>query len=115
MRLLIGWLRQLEKKRRRSETDLSIERIFTYAAWADKYDGQVHHPPGRNITIAMQEPVGAIGILAPAEAPLLGLLSLVLPAIAMGNTVVAVPSDKYPLMLAMCTRCSIPAICRAGL
>jgi len=82
-----------------AEVDLSIERIFTYAAWADKYDGQVHHPPGRNITIAMPEAVGAIGILASTEAPLLGLLSLVLPAIAMGNTVVAVPSDKYPLIV----------------
>jgi aldehyde dehydrogenase (NAD+) len=81
------------------ETDLSIERIFTYAAWADKYDGQVHHPPGRNITIAMPEPVGAIGILAPTAAPLLGLLSLVLPAISVGNTVVAVPSDQYPLIV----------------
>jgi aldehyde dehydrogenase (NAD+) len=81
------------------ETSLSIERIFTYAAWADKYDGQVHHPPGRNITIAMPEPVGVIGILAPTEAPLLGLLSLLLPAIAVGNTVVAVPSELYPLIL----------------
>jgi len=81
-----------------AETDLSIERIFAYAAWADKYEGVVHHPPGRNITIAMPEPIGAIGILAPPEAPLLGLLSLVLPAIAMGNTVVAVPSERYPLV-----------------
>jgi aldehyde dehydrogenase (NAD+) len=81
------------------EADLSIERIFTYAAWADKYDGLVHNPPGRNIAIAMNEAVGAIGILAPSEAPLLGLLSLVLPAIAVGNTVVAVPSDRYPLII----------------
>ena len=81
------------------ETDLSIQRIFSYAAWADKYDGAVHHPPGRNITIAMPEAVGAIGILAPSEAPLLGLLSLVLPAIAVGNTVVAVPSERYPLVI----------------
>jgi aldehyde dehydrogenase (NAD+) len=81
------------------ETDLSIERIFTYAAWADKYDGMVHHPPGRNIAIAMPEPVGTIGILAPSEAPLLALLSLILPAIAVGNTVVAVPSEQYPLVL----------------
>ncbi len=81
------------------ETDLSIERIFTYAAWADKYDGMVHHPPGRNIAIAMPEPVGTIGILAPGEAPLLGLLSLILPAICVGNTVVAVPSEQYPLIL----------------
>jgi aldehyde dehydrogenase (NAD+) len=82
-----------------AETDLSIERIFTYAAWADKYEGVVHHPPGRNITIAMPEPIGTVGILAPADAPLLGLLSLVLPAIAMGNTVVAVPSERYPLIM----------------
>jgi aldehyde dehydrogenase (NAD+) len=81
------------------EIDLSIQRIFTYAAWADKYDGQVHNPPGRNIAIAMNEAIGVIGILAPSEAPLLGLLSLVLPAIAVGNTVVAVPSDRYPLII----------------
>jgi aldehyde dehydrogenase (NAD+) len=82
-----------------SEAALSIERTFSYAAWSDKYEGAVHNPPGRNITIAMNEAVGAIGILAPSEAPLLGLLSLVLPAIAMGNTVVAVPSERYPLIL----------------
>ncbi len=80
------------------EVDRSIERIFAYAAWTDKYEGVVHHPPGRNITIAMPEPVGTVGILAPVEAPLLGLLSLILPAIAMGNTVVAVPSERYPLI-----------------
>ena len=80
------------------ETNLSIERIFVYAAWADKYEGVVHHPPGRNITIVMPEPVGAVGILASENSPLLGLLSLVLPAMAMGNTVVAVPSERYPLI-----------------
>jgi aldehyde dehydrogenase (NAD+) len=82
-----------------AEVDLSIRRIFSYAAWADKYEGVVHHPPGHNIVIAMPEPVGAIGILAPSEAPLLGLLSLILPPIAMGNTVVAVPSERYPLII----------------
>jgi aldehyde dehydrogenase (NAD+) len=86
------------EERAGAETDLSIERIFTYAAWADKYEGVVHHPPGRNITIAMPEPVGMVGILAPDEAPLLGLVSLVLPAVAVGNTVVAVPSERYPLI-----------------
>ena len=82
-----------------AEVEVAIQRIFSYAAWADKYDGLVHNPPGRNIAIAMNEPVGAIGILAPSEAPLLGLLSLVLPAIAMGNTVVAAPSERYPLIM----------------
>ncbi len=82
-----------------AEVEFAIRRAFSYAAWADKYEGVVHHPPGRNITIAMPEPVGAIGIVAPSEAPLLGLLSLVLPAIAIGNSVVAVPSEKYPLIM----------------
>ena len=98
------------------EVDLSIERIFTYAAWADKYDGVVHNPPGRNIAIAMNEAVGAIGILAPSEAPLLGLLSLVLPAIAVGNTVVAVPSERYPLdHRRPLSAYSTPATCPAAL
>jgi len=82
------------------EVDYSIERIFAYAGWADKYEGVVHNPPGRNVTLAMNEPVGTIGILAPEESPLLGLLSLVLPAIAMGNTVVAVPSERYATVMA---------------
>jgi len=90
--------RSVGEERAALETDLSIERIFSYAAWTDKYEGVVHHPPGRNITIAMPESIGAIGILAPDEAPLLGLLSLVLPAIAMGNSVVAVPSEHHPLI-----------------
>jgi aldehyde dehydrogenase (NAD+) len=46
----------------------------------------------------MNEPIGVIGIGTPEESPLLGFLSLVLPAIAMGNTVVAVPSPKWPLL-----------------
>jgi aldehyde dehydrogenase (NAD+) len=85
-------------KQAAAELDLGIERIFSYAAWADKFDGAVHNPPFRNIAIAMNEPLGTVGILCPAEAPLLGFLSLVLPALAVGNTVVAVPSEAYPLI-----------------
>ncbi len=80
------------------ELDFSIERIFSYAAWADKFDGAVHNPPFRNIAIAMNEPIGTVGLICPAEAPLLGFLSLAMPLLAMGNTVVAVPSEKYPLI-----------------
>jgi aldehyde dehydrogenase (NAD+) len=81
-----------------AEVDLGIERIFSYAAWADKFDGAVHNPPFRNIAIAMNEPIGTVGIVCPTEAPLLGFLSLVLPALAVGNTVVAVASELYPLI-----------------
>jgi aldehyde dehydrogenase (NAD+) len=81
------------------EVDASVERTFTYAAWADKFEGSVHNPPARMVTLAMKEAVGTIGILAPDEAPLLSLLSLVLPAIAMGNTVVAVPSEPAATLM----------------
>jgi aldehyde dehydrogenase (NAD+) len=80
------------------EVELSIERLYTYAAWADKWDGQVHHTPLRNVTIAMPEAIGVMGVVCPEEAPLLGFVSTVIPAIAMGNTVVAIPSERAPLL-----------------
>ncbi len=81
-----------------AEVAAAIQRAFAYAAWADKYDGRVHSTPFRNVTLAMNEPIGVMGLIAPAEAPLLGFLSLVLPAVAMGNCVVAVPSERWPLL-----------------
>jgi aldehyde dehydrogenase (NAD+) len=87
------------KEQAGAEVQKGIERIFSYAAWADKYDGAVHNPPFRSISLAMNEPIGTMGIICPADVPLLGLLSLVMPAIAMGNTVVAVPSETYPLII----------------
>jgi aldehyde dehydrogenase (NAD+) len=50
------------------------------------------------VTLAMHEPIGTVSIVCPADAPLLGFLSLVLPAISMGNTVIAIPSEAYPLI-----------------
>jgi len=82
----------------RDEVDRGIERIFSYAAWADKFDGAVHNPPFRSIAIAMNEAVGTIGIVCPNEMPLLGFLSLAMPALAVGNSVIAVPSETYPLI-----------------
>ncbi|MEP7227297.1 MAG: aldehyde dehydrogenase family protein, partial [Gemmatimonadales bacterium] len=79
------------------EFELTIERIYTYAAWADKYDGLVHHTPYRNVTLAMPEPMGVLGVVCPDAWPLLGFVSTVLPAVAMGNTVVAIPSTRAPL------------------
>ncbi len=81
----------------RREVEKSIARLFAYAAWADKYDGAVHSPPVRDITIAMNEPVGILALICPYEVPLLGLVSLVAPAVAMGNRVIAVPSERHPL------------------
>jgi len=83
-----------------AEVNAGIERIFSYAAWADKFDGAVHNPPFRNIAIAMHEPIGTVGVICPREVPLLGFLSAVMPVLAMGNTAVAIPSETYPLITA---------------
>ncbi len=82
----------------RAELELCISRIYTYAAMADKYDSAVHSTPFRMVTLAMKEALGVIGIVAPEEAGLLGLISTVMPAIAMGNRVVLVPSQQYALL-----------------
>jgi aldehyde dehydrogenase (NAD+) len=79
------------------EVDASIRRAFVYAAYADKFDGAVHATRSRFVTLAMNEPWGVMGLVCPNEAPLLAFVSLVMPAIAMGNCVVAVPSASHPL------------------
>jgi aldehyde dehydrogenase (NAD+) len=79
------------------EVELSIRRLYTYAAWADKWDGAVHHTPFRNVTLAMPEPVGVMAIVCPSEYPLLGFISTVMPPVCLGNTVVAIPSEPAPL------------------
>jgi len=86
------------KKQAAEEVQHSVERLFSYAAWADKFDGAVHNPPFRNVSIAMNEALGTVGVICPAEYPLLGFFSLVLPLIAAGNSVVVVPSETYPLI-----------------
>ena len=79
------------------EVEAAISRLFSYAAWADKYDGAVHSTPVRNATLAMVEPLGVMGLVCPDDYPLLGTVSLLAPAIALGNSVVLVPSERYPL------------------
>ena len=79
------------------EVEASIRRLFTYAAWADKYDGAAKGVPLRGVALAMHEPVGIIGAFCPDDAPLLGLVSLMAPAIAMGNRIVLSASQPFPL------------------
>ncbi|NRP22186.1 putative aldehyde dehydrogenase AldA [Ensifer adhaerens] len=81
----------------KAEVEASISRLFSYGAWADKYEGVVHQPPLRGVALAMPEAIGVVGVICPTEAPLLGFISLVAPLIATGNRVVAVPSEQHPL------------------
>ena len=86
------------KRQASRELKLSVERLFAYAAWADKYEGVVHSPPHRMVSLAMNEPIGTVGVVCPESTPLLGFLSMVLPLVTTGNCVVAVPSAAYPLI-----------------
>ena len=79
------------------EVDAAVQSLFTYAAWADKFDGQIHSVPIRGVALAMKEPVGVIAALCPAEKPLLGLIATMAPAIAMGNRAILSASEPFPL------------------
>jgi aldehyde dehydrogenase (NAD+) len=81
----------------KAEVEAAVSRLFTYGAWADKYEGLIHTPPLRGVALALPEPQGVVGVICPPEMPLLGFISLVAPLIAVGNRVVAVPSEPYPL------------------
>ncbi|WP_374309434.1 aldehyde dehydrogenase family protein [Dongia sp.] len=85
------------KAKAAAEVEAGIARLFSYGAWADKFEGSVHQPPLRGVALAMNEPIGVVGVVCPDEAPLLALISLTAPLIAMGNRVVLVPSERHPL------------------
>ena len=93
----IAGMTGVTKAKATAEVEASIARLFSYGAWADKFEGAVHQPPLRGVALAMNEPIGVAGIVCPDEAPLLGFISLVAPLIAMGNRVVVVPSERHPL------------------
>ena len=83
----------------RREVDAAIERIFFYAAHADKHDGRIHSTNAkRQTTLAFNEPYGVMGLVCSNHAPLLGLISLLMPALALGNRCIVVPSQTQPLL-----------------
>jgi len=86
------------EKKAAGEVELSIQRLFSAAAMADKVDGLVHQPPMRGVALAMNEAIGTLAIILPDEVPLLAFATTVAHAIAAGNSTVVVPSQRYPLL-----------------
>ena len=85
--------------RERDEVSLSVDRLIYYAGWADKYEqvlGNVNPVAAPYFNFTVTEPMGVVGLIAPDESPLLGLVSLLAPAIVSGNTVVALASSRQP-------------------
>ncbi len=80
-----------------AEVDLAIRRCFFYAGFTDKFEGSTIAAKPLHLIHVQPEAHGVMGIVAPNGASLAGLMSLILPAIAMGNSVVAIPSQDHPL------------------
>jgi acyl-CoA reductase-like NAD-dependent aldehyde dehydrogenase len=81
------------------EVQTAIDRIVHYAGWTDKYEqilGSVNPVASSHFNFTVTEPMGIIGVIAPDDAPLLALVSLILPAITSGNSVVALASTTQP-------------------
>jgi aldehyde dehydrogenase (NAD+) len=81
------------------EVSAAVDRLVYYAGWTDKYEqvlGSVNPVAAPYFNFTVTEPMGVVGVLAPDEAPLLALVSLFAPAIACGNTVVALAAERAP-------------------
>jgi aldehyde dehydrogenase (NAD+) len=94
--IALGGAGEAEAKK---EVAATIDRLIHYAGWADKYEqllGNVNPVASPHFNFTVTEPMGIIGILAPEEAPLLALVSLLAPAITSGNAVVALASGAQP-------------------
>lgn len=80
------------------EVDQSISRLYSAAAYADKVDGRISQPPLRGVALAINEPIGVIGMALPDQAPLLAMITLVSHALAAGNCCIVLPSERFPLL-----------------
>lgn len=88
------------KKEAKREVEVSVDRLVYYAGWTDKIAqvfGSVNPVASSHFNFSSPEPTGVVGIIAPDESPLLGLVSLISPVIAAGNTCVVLSSESRPL------------------
>jgi acyl-CoA reductase-like NAD-dependent aldehyde dehydrogenase len=82
------------------EVDAAVDRVVWYAGWADKLPqvlGSANPVAGPYFNFTVPEPTGVVGVLAPEEPPLLGLVTRLAPVIVGGNAAVVVASESRPL------------------
>ncbi|WP_405143929.1 aldehyde dehydrogenase family protein [Sphaerisporangium sp. NBC_01403] len=80
--------------------DAAVDRLVWYAGWSDKIGavrGAANPVAGPYFNLSTPEPTGVVAVVAPPEAPLLGLVSVIAPVIVTGNTCVVVASERAPL------------------
>jgi len=93
-------LQGFTKKQSEKEVALSINRLVYYAGWADKYQqlfSRVNPVSSPYYNFSSPEPTGVVSVIAPDDSCLLGFLSVIVPAVVGGNTVVILASESYPL------------------
>jgi acyl-CoA reductase-like NAD-dependent aldehyde dehydrogenase len=94
-------LRGLERAAARAEIEAAVDHAVHYAGWTDKLHavlGAVNPVAAPHFNFTMPEPTGVVGVLAPEEPDVLGLVAEILPPLAAGNVVVAVVSERWPLL-----------------
>ncbi|MBT5101859.1 MAG: aldehyde dehydrogenase family protein, partial [Planctomycetes bacterium] len=103
-------------RRARREVETACDRLVSMAGWADKYAqilGNQNPVAGAFYNFTVPEAVGVVGVVAPNEEPLLGLISLIAPALVSGNVGVAIGSPQHPLATALlgevCATSDVPA------
>ncbi|MEU7131997.1 aldehyde dehydrogenase family protein [Streptomyces sp. NPDC046261] len=90
----------LSKAKAAAQVDAAIDRWVWYAGWTDKISqvvGGTNPVAGPFFNVSSPEPTGVVAVLAPQESSFLGLVSVIAPVIATGNTVIVVASEKAPL------------------
>ena len=101
-----------------AEVDAAIDRWLWYTGWTDKIAqvrGGANPVTGPYVSITVPEPAGVVAVLAPQDSPLLGLVSVLAPAIAGGNASVLVASERYPLpALGLAQVCAAAAVAATG-
>jgi acyl-CoA reductase-like NAD-dependent aldehyde dehydrogenase len=98
---LVDELRVLGADDPEAEVEAAIDRWVWYAGWTDKIPaitGTVNPVAGPYFNLTAPEPVGVVGVVAPETPPLLGFVSCVAPALAAGNAVVVLTSERAPLV-----------------
>ena len=95
---LLSSLIGLEKQEALKEFNNSKERIFYYASMADKFEGNIHNPPIRGLTLAVKEPIGVMASILDDQFPLLSLVTVLASNFAAGNANIILPGEKTSLI-----------------
>jgi acyl-CoA reductase-like NAD-dependent aldehyde dehydrogenase len=94
-------LRGLERAPARREIEAAVDHAVHYAGWTDKLHavlGTVNPVAAPHFNFTFPEPTGVVGVIAPDEPDVLGLVAEILPPLAAGNVVVAIVSERWPLL-----------------